>query len=139
VANLMGVSVRGTQVCAFTLSGALVGLSGALYAHQFGFVDPASFDVIRSVDVLLCVLLGGTQTVWGPLVGAAFFTIVPEVFRYVVALMPMGGHGSAGQLDTSWRFIILGVITVLMMVWRPEGVVTRTGLGRLFHRTVRQA
>jgi branched-chain amino acid transport system permease protein len=138
VAELMGIGVRRTRVAAFTIGGILAGIAGGLYAFYFNFIEVQSFDSLSSVYLLLFVLLGGTQTVWGPLIGAAFFTIVPEVFRYVVALLPMGGHGSAGQLDTSWRFIILGVITVLMMVWRPEGVVTRTGLGRLFQRTVRQ-
>ncbi len=137
VANLMGVSVRGTQVCAFTLSGALVGLSGALYAHQFGFVDPASFDVIRSVDVLLCVLLGGTQTVWGPLVGTILFTLLPEVLRTAIpaaaaALQGMLGNiGLGGAPDASWRFVVLGACTVAMMALRPEGIVTRRMMDRL--------
>lgn len=132
VADLMGIGVRRTRVAAFTLGGVLAGLAGGLYALYFNFVEMQSFDSLSSVYLLLFVLLGGTQTIWGPLVGAAFFTIVPELFRYVVAHLPVGaGTGSAGQLDSSWRFIILGVITVFMMVLRPEGVITRTGLGRL--------
>jgi branched-chain amino acid transport system permease protein len=138
VANLMGVSVRGTQVLAFTLSGALIGLSGALYAHQFGFVDPASFDVIRSVDVLLCVLLGGTQTVWGPLVGTVLFTLLPEVLRAAIpaaaaALQSIFGNAGIGDVspDASWRFVILGACTVAMMALRPEGIVTRRMVARI--------
>ncbi len=128
VAELMGIGVRRTRVAAFTLGGVLAGIAGGLYAFYFNFVEVQTFDSLSSIYLLLFVLLGGTQTVWGPLIGAAFFTIVPELFRYVVANM---GGASAGQLDTSWRFIILGIITVVMMVARPEGVVTRTGLGRL--------
>ena len=134
VAGLMGIEVRRTRVAAFTVGGVLAGIAGGLYAFYFNFIEVQSFDSLSSVYLLLFVLLGGTQTVWGPVVGAAFFTIVPELFRYVVAMLPVGGHSGASQLDTSWRFISLGAITVLMMVWRPEGVVTRTGLGRLLHR-----
>ncbi len=136
VAGLMGIEVRITRVAAFTIGGVLAGIAGGLYAFYFNFIEVQSFDSLSSVYLLLFVLLGGTQTVWGPLVGAAFFTVVPELFRYVVAHLPVGHAASTGQLDTSWRFIILGAITVLMMVWRPEGVVTRTGLGRLLHRRV---
>ena len=68
---------------------------------------------------LLYVLLGGTQTAWGPLVGAAFFTVLPEIFRQF-----------AIELGSDWladsRFIFFGMFIVLMMVVRPEGVVTRT-------------
>ena len=54
--------------------------------------------------VLLYVLIGGTQTAWGPLVGASFFTLVPEVLR----------------IGDDWRFFIFGVIIVVMMIIRPE-------------------
>ncbi len=66
--------------------------------------------------MLLFVLIGGTQTAWGPLVGASFFTIVPELLR-------LGG--------SSWRYVIFGCLIVLMMIWRPEGLVTRTLIARL--------
>jgi branched-chain amino acid transport system permease protein len=65
-----------------------------------------------------------------------FFTIVPELFRSAVAELPAFARmfGFSGQLDTSWRFVFLGVATVIMMVVRPEGVVTRIGLARIFGR-----
>jgi len=138
VSGLLGVSVRGTQVLAFGLGGALVGLSGGLYAHQFGFVDAPAFDVIRSVDILLCVLLGGTQTAWGPLVGTTVFTLLPEALRNLLpqaalALQKLlGGLGlHLGKPDDAWRFVILGACTVAMMAWRPQGLITRTMVERI--------
>ena len=65
--------------------------------------------------MLLFVLIGGTQTAWGPLAGSLFFTILPELFR-------VGG---------SWRYVVFGVLIVLMMVVRPEGIVTRDLVRRL--------
>jgi branched-chain amino acid transport system permease protein len=145
VAALMGVSSRRLQVFAFGMGGALVGLSGALYAHQFGFVNAGAFDVIQSVDVLLCVLLGGTQTAWGPLVGTIVFTLLPEVLRNLLPWLTaslqsvqstLGVH--SGKPDDAWRFVILGVCTVAMMALRPEGLVTRRMVDRL-HFSARRA
>ena len=137
VADLMGIGVRRVRVAAFTIGGVLAGIAGGLYAFYFNFVDISNFSADSSIYLLLFVLLGGTQTTWGPLVGAIFFTVVPELFRNAVAELPAFGHlfGVSGQLDTSWRFVFLGVATVIMMVVRPEGVVTRIGLGRVFGRT----
>ncbi len=68
--------------------------------------------------MLLFVLIGGTQTAWGPLVGSLFFTLIPELLR-------VGG---------SWRYVVFGVAIVLMMVVRPEGIVTRALVARLSPR-----
>jgi branched-chain amino acid transport system permease protein len=111
---VIGVNVRAVQVAAFTMSGALTGLSGALYAVNYGFVEAQYFNSLLSIYVLLFVLIGGAQTAWGPLAGSLFFTLLPELFR-------MGG---------SWRYLIFGVAIVVMMVLRPEGMVTRNMVRR---------
>lgn len=116
VADLMGVNNRAIQVGAFAMGGALAGLSGALYAYYFGFVEVQYFNAFLSIFVLLYVLIGGTQTAWGPLVGAAFFTLIPEALR----------------IGEDWRFLIFGVLIVLMMIVRPEGIVTRDALDRIW-------
>ena len=68
-AIVIGVNVRAVQVAAFTIGGAFAGLSGALYAHNFSFVEAQYFNSLLSIYVLLFVLIGGVQTAWGPLVG----------------------------------------------------------------------
>ena len=95
-AIVLGVNVRAVQVAAFTIGGAFAGLSGALYAHNFSFVEAQYFNALLSIYVLLFVLIGGTQTAWGPLAGSLFFTLLPELFR-------IGG---------SWRYIVFGVLIV---------------------------
>ncbi len=115
VATLMGVNVRATQVACFTLGGGLAGLAGALYAHHFSYVEAQYFNSLLSIYVLLFVLIGGTQTAWGPLAGSLFFTLLPEMLR-------VGG---------SWRYVVFGVAIVIMMAVRPEGIVTRALVARI--------
>jgi branched-chain amino acid transport system permease protein len=122
VSTLMGVPARAMQVASFAIGAGLAGLAGGLYAHHFSFVEAQYFNPLLSIYVLLFVLIGGTQTAWGPLVGATFFTLVPELLR-------VGG---------SWRYVAFGVIIVAMMIFRPEGIVTRTMLARVFGRRTRR-
>ena len=79
------------------------------------------------VFVLLYVLIGGTQTPWGPLIGALFFTFVPECLRAF-------GEATGWELIGDLRFAVFGVIIVGMMVLRPEGIMTRTFLELLFRK-----
>jgi branched-chain amino acid transport system permease protein len=127
VAHLFGVHLRMTQVIALTIGGAIGGLGGGLLVHQFNFIDVQSTGVLFSIYVLLYVLMGGTQTVWGPLFGAIFFTLVPEGLRKLSELDPSLKFLEGG------RYIVFGVAVVLIMMLRPQGVITRTlieGLGR---------
>jgi branched-chain amino acid transport system permease protein len=126
VATLFGVNLRLTQVAAFTAGGALGGIGGALSVHQFNFIDVQGTGVLFSIYVLLYVLMGGTQTAWGPIVGAAFFTLVPEALRRIAELDP-----SLKFLEGA-RYIVFGIAVVLIMMLRPEGLVTRTLMDRVY-------
>jgi branched-chain amino acid transport system permease protein len=145
VTDLMGVNIRGVQVTAFAIGGALAGLAGGLYAHSFSFVEIQGFNALVSIYVLLFVLLGGTQTAWGPLAGATFFTLLPEAMRTILPATKeffagiAGIDGPVSAPDDSWRFVILGAITIAMMVLRPEGLITRMTIERLRFRRRPQA
>ena len=118
VADLLGISVRGIQTAAFTIGSALAALAGALYAHHFSFVEAQNYGVMFSIYIVLYVLLGGVQTVWGPLFGAAVFTLLPEFLR-----------GSA-----QWRYVIFACLIIVVMNLRPDGLATRSLLQKLFGR-----
>lgn len=124
VATLFGVSVRWTRVWAFTLGALFGGLYGALYGHQYNYIEVQNWNVLFSIYVLLYVLLGGTQTAFGPLLGALFFTAVPELLRAF-------GESIGSELLADGRFAIFGALIVAMMVFRPEGLVTRTLVERM--------
>lgn len=121
VASVFGVNVRMTQVMSFTIGGALAGLAGALYAHQYNYIEIQYFNVLLSIYVLLYVLIGGTQTAFGALFGAMIFTLLPEFMR----------------IGDNWRFVAFGVFLVAVMVFRPEGLITRTMMDRVTGRAAR--
>ena len=115
VADLMGLDVRAFQVAAFALGSGLAGIGGGLYAHHFNYVEAQYFGISLSISIVLYVLFGGTQSVLGPLLGAAVFTLLPELLR-----------GSA-----QWRYVLFAAIVIVVMVMRPQGLVTGTQIRRL--------
>lgn len=122
VADLMGVPVRSVQAAAFALGAAVAGFGGAFYALHFSFIEAQYFNVLLSVFTVLYVLFGGTQTVWGPLAGALFFTLTPELFRF----------------GEQWRYAIFAVFIILFMAIRPQGLITAS-LFQAFRRSPREA
>jgi branched-chain amino acid transport system permease protein len=117
-AEQFGVKVRNVKTQAFALGAALAGMAGALYGHHFSYIEAQHFNVVNSVYIAMYVLLGGVQTVLGPLLGALFFTLIPELFR----------------MGDTWRFVIFAVVLILTMIWRPEGLVDRDLVDRLRRR-----
>jgi branched-chain amino acid transport system permease protein len=115
VAELMGVDVRGIKIAAFALGSALAGIGGGLYAHHFSYIEAQYFNISLSITIVLYVLFGGTQTVLGPLVGAAIFTLLPELLR----------------TSAQWRYVIFAGALIVVMALRPQGLVTSAQLRRL--------
>jgi len=112
-AAVFGVKVRRVEVAALTIGAGFAGVAGALYAHHFNYLEAQHFNVLLSTYALLYALLGGLQTPFGPLIGAVVFTLVPEILR------------STDQ----WRYVGFGICIILLMLLRPEGLLTK----RLIH------
>jgi branched-chain amino acid transport system permease protein len=119
VADLMGLDVRAFQVAAFVLGSILAGIGGGLYAHHFNYVEAQYFGISLSISIVLFVLLGGTQSVIGPLLGAAVFTLLPEVLR----------------ASAQWRYVLFAAVLIVVMVIRPQGLVTGAQMRRLLGLT----
>src|SRR6478672_1093650 len=123
-ASAMGVSIALTRSVSFALGGALVGLSGAIQAHYVLVVSPHDLGFFVSLNFIIFLLFGGLQTLWGPMLGAVLLTVLPETLRFT----------------NEYRLILYGLIIVVVVLRRPEGLLTRTPLGRelkLFGFTLR--
>ena len=117
-ADAIGIDVRRISWVAFVVAGAFAGLAGALYAFSKGSISPETLSVSRSIDGLVMVLLGGLQTLAGPIVGAVTFTwlhdtvarntdywraMLGAIILILVLLFPQGLAGFAKELLQKWR------------------------------------
>jgi len=108
-AEAMGIPVTRYKVLAFTLGAMYAGIAGTFFAAKFAFVSPESFTFLESVLVLAMVVLGGMGSIPGAILGASVLIILPELLR--------------GMAD--YRMLIFGALLVLMMIFRPQGVMAR--------------
>ncbi|HEY7232337.1 MAG TPA: branched-chain amino acid ABC transporter permease, partial [Pseudolabrys sp.] len=115
-AETIGIDLRAYQWGAFVLVGALAGLAGAVYAFSKGSISPSTISIAQSTDGLIMVLLGGVETLTGPVVGAAIFTWLRDLL--------------ARETDF-WR-AALGLMILLIVVVFPQGLVG--GLKALYVR-----
>jgi branched-chain amino acid transport system permease protein len=113
-AAIFGVGVFRAKALALVIGAALAGLAGSLYAHHYSYIEAQNFNFVLSANAVLFALLGGVQTWWGPLLGASAIVLIPEVLR------------TSGE----WRYVGFGAIMIVLMVFRPEGVLTRATLRR---------
>ena len=112
--DAIGINVKRMQWAAFVISGTVAGLAGALYAFSKGSISPESLAVGKSVDGLVMVLLGGIQTLAGPVVGAVTFTWL---------------HDTVARNTDYWRAMLGGIILLLVLLF-PQGIAG--GIQQLF-------
>ncbi len=105
-AEALGVDVRRLQWAAFVVAGVMAGLAGALFVFSKGSISPDALSVGKSVDGLVMVLLGGVQTLSGPLVGAAVFTWL---------------HDTVARNTDYWR-AVLGITMLALVLLFPQGL-----------------
>ena len=104
-----GLDIARWKVLAFTLGNFLAGCAGAIYGHMLGFIAPNNFTFADSLVLVSIVVLGGLGNVWGVAVAAAFVVILPEKL----------------QIIQEYRFAIYAVLVILILLFRPEGLLPR--------------
>jgi branched-chain amino acid transport system permease protein len=115
-AQAMGVDVARMKLVAFALSGAFAGAAGAVFSRWEGFVTPESFTFWESVMLVAMVVLGGMGSLPGVAVGVALIVGIPEVLRSDFSRAVGGPH------IVNLRYLIFGVLMILMAVFRPQGI-----------------
>lgn len=116
-AQACGVDVTGVKVRTFVVSAVFAGLSGALYAGVVGFVSPSLFTVAASVTFLAMAVIGGSNSLAGPIAAATLLTLL----EYVDALLP-GIDRSTAELIQSYQADVYGLAIILVVLFAPGGV-----------------
>jgi branched-chain amino acid transport system permease protein len=105
-AEIMSVDTNKMKLLAFMFSSGLAGVAGGLFAHMMGFINPQSFNIMKSTEGMVMVYLGGMGSLSGSVLSAVLFTFLLELLRPLQIL--------------KWVFIPL--LLILLMQFRPEGL-----------------
>ncbi|MBR0040947.1 MAG: branched-chain amino acid ABC transporter permease [Oscillospiraceae bacterium] len=105
-AEMMGINLFTVRLRALFFSAVMAGIGGGLYAHYVNFIQPSMFTSTQSTTLIAAVVAGGMGSITGPFVAMLIFSALPEILR--VADM--------------WRLVAYGLILVLIMVLRPQGI-----------------
>ena len=120
-AGLVGLDTTLIKVGAFGFGAAVAAVSGGLFAHHHVYIEPSNFGFERSIDFVLAVILGGSTVGPGALIGAGLLVFLPEWLRFLA----------------DWRLAAFGVLLILVLLTRRQGILDRPLLARLtFRRAV---
>jgi branched-chain amino acid transport system permease protein len=111
-AEAMGVDVTRAKLTAFATGAFVAGVGGALYAHHALFIQYDNFDFRRGVDIAMYMVLGGMNVFYGPLLGAFIITYLSTALQFLA----------------DWRWEVWGCIVILVMIFRPQGILGRDTL-----------
>ncbi len=105
----MGIDKTKTKLYAFATGAAWAGLAGVVFAAKTSFINPASFTFLESAIILSLIVLGGMGSIVGVILGALIFILLPEYLRAF----------------SDYRMLVFGAAMVLMMVFRPQGIIKK--------------
>lgn len=119
-AESAGINVLRARLWPFVLSAFITGVGGGLYAQLLTAFSPASFFIPQLVVVLTMAIIGGIQSITGAITGAAVITVLTEILRRIESGVTIAGIDI--QAATGISAAVLGVALILMLRWRPEGL-----------------
>lgn len=106
VARSLGINIVHVKLVCFGVGAGLAAVAGSFYAHYMLHVSPDGFGILVSVYIVLYVVLGGTNNMWGPILGATIMTLVPEMIRGIA----------------EWRPTVFGLMIIVLLLLRPDGL-----------------
>ncbi|MCE1252500.1 MAG: branched-chain amino acid ABC transporter permease [Anaerolineae bacterium] len=119
-AQMMGVNLFRTRLMALAISAFYAGVAGGLFGFYMAYLSPSMFTATRSYDLLAAVVFGGMQSLIGPVIAAFVLVAVPELLRFF----------------TEWRLIIYGLLFVIIMIFKPQGLLGYTDMNFAFVRVL---
>jgi branched-chain amino acid transport system permease protein len=111
-AQSISINTFRTKVLSFVLATFFAGLAGAFFAHHARFVSADSFRLEETFLILTMLIVGGMGSILGPVIGAVFLVILPEVFRFLA----------------EYRGVVYGLIMIAAILFRPEGIAGVPGI-----------
>ena len=117
-AELMGINVVYYKMLAFVIGAFIAGIGGGLYAHITNFINPTDFSYHKVVQILLFPVFGGSNVVWGSVLGSFILTLLPEVLRFLA----------------DYRDIIYGALLVILMAVRPDGILREELMDKIYRK-----
>lgn len=111
-AQAMGINVTRAKLTAFAAGAFVAGVGGGLYAHHAMFIQYDNFDFKRGVDIATYLVLGGMDVWYGPLLGAFIITYLSTALQFLA----------------DWRWEVWGMIMLVVMIFRPQGILGRDTL-----------
>ena len=115
----MGRNTRRFKSWAFFISAAVAGLAGVIYASYVSYIDPTSFTLDESIFIISALFIGGIGNTKGPIMGAIFVVLLPELLRFV---------GLPDSVAANLRQVIYGLALIIVMYFRPQGLWGKTVL-----------
>ena len=112
-AGAMGVDISRFKILVFVYSAVLASLAGSLYAHYLNFVNPSTFDLFFSIKLLIMIALGGMNSIWGAIIGAALITFLSYEWLHYFE---------------EYEVIVYGAILLLVTIFLPKGLVGMPGI-----------
>ena len=105
-AEMIGINVLKVKLTSLIISAIYAGVAGAMFVFLATYISPATFTQFKSTDLTTAVVMGGVQSISGPLIAAFILVLIPEFLRFMV----------------EWRLVIYGLILVVVMLFKPEGL-----------------
>lgn len=120
-AEIMSVNTNKVKTITFMLSSGLAGIAGGLFAYIIGYVNPGSFNILKSTEVMVMVYLGGMASLSGAVLSAILFTILLELLRPLQII----------------KWVVIPLLLIILMQFRPEGIMGNRELSDIFPRLKR--
>ena len=105
-AEMIGINVFKVKMTSLLISAFYAGIAGGLFAFYMTYISPGTFNEVKSTDLTTAVVMGGINSISGPILCGFFLILLPEVLRSLI----------------EWRLVIYGLIFVLVMIFKPEGL-----------------
>jgi len=114
VIAVFGYNTLYFKLVIFVISAAMAAVAGSLFASYITFIDPSGFQVTESMFILAIIILGGLANLRGSILGALFLILLPEILRFV---------GFPSDIEAQMRQVVYGIILILLMLYRPQGLI----------------